>query len=75
MVKDRKKGQWIEEKMAKTKYNKRYTEITIVEIPKYPRVKRVKGSQELIARWRCGNKKERSSRRERKENVRFLKKK
>lgn len=47
-------------KIAKTKYNERYKEIKVIGTPKYLRVKGVKGSQKLIARWRCGNEEEKN---------------
>lgn len=54
-------GQWLEEKIIeKTKYNERYKEIKVVGLLKYLRTKGIKGSQKLIARWRCGNEEERN---------------
>lgn len=50
----------MEGKIAKTKYNERYKEIKVIGTPKYLRVKGVKGSQKLIARWRCGNEEEKN---------------
>lgn len=53
-------GQWLEGKIEKAKYNERYKEVKAVGIPKYLRVRGAKGSQKLIARWRCGNEKEKN---------------
>lgn len=50
----------MKEKIAKTKYNEKYKEIKVVGTPKYLRVKGVKESQKLIARWKCGNKEEKN---------------
>lgn len=54
-------GQWIEGKVIRgTKYNKRYKDITTIEIPKYLRIAGVKASQKIIARQRCGNEEEKN---------------
>lgn len=53
-------GQWLEGKIEKTKYNESYKEIKVVGLLKYLRIKGIKGSQKLIARWRCGNEEEKN---------------
>lgn len=48
-------GQWIEDKITRTRYNARYKEIGTLGIPRYLQIKRYKRSQKLIERWWCGN--------------------
>lgn len=44
-------GQWIEDKITRTRYNARYKEIGTLGIPRYLQIKRYKRSQKLIERW------------------------
>ncbi|CAL1672483.1 unnamed protein product [Lasius platythorax] len=53
-------GQWMEGKIRNSKYNIQYKEITTLGLPEYLRKKERKGSQKLIARWRCGNEEEKN---------------
>ena len=50
----------MDSKIGSTRYNSRYKDIMAQEGPKYLREKEYKGSQKLIARWRCGNEEERN---------------
>jgi len=51
-------GQWMDGKIMATRYNTRYKMLTTFGIPRYLREKGTKGSQSMIARWRCGNEEE-----------------
>lgn len=50
----------MDRKIGASRYNKRYKEILVIAIPKYLKEQDAKESQKRIARWRCGNKKERN---------------
>lgn len=47
-------------KIKATRYNRRYKESRVIDIPEYLRNKGDKGSQNLIARIRCGNEENRN---------------
>lgn len=41
--------------IRKSRYNKKYEEITTIDLPEYLKEEGKKGKQEMIARFRCGN--------------------
>jgi len=52
-------GQWLEQKIRESNYNDRYKNSTSIGIPDYLR-KGERGSQKIIARWRCENEEEKN---------------
>jgi len=52
--------QWLEQKIIESNYNDRYKISTSIGIPDYLLRRGMRGSQKIIARWRCGNEKERN---------------
>jgi len=53
-------GQWLEQKIRKSKYNDRYKNSTSIVMPDYLLKKGEGESQKMITRWRCGNEEERN---------------
>jgi len=53
-------GQWLEQKIRESNYNDRYNNSTSIGIPNYLLRRGERGSQKIIARWRCGNEKEKN---------------
>jgi len=52
-------GQWLEQKVRESKYNDRFKNSIPIGMLDYLIKKGVGGSQKMIAKWRCGNEKER----------------
>jgi len=55
-----KMGQWLEQRIRKSNYNDRYKNSTSIGMPDYLLKTGERGSQKIIARWRCGNEEERN---------------
>jgi len=51
-------GQWVEQKIRESNYNDRYKNNTSIGIPDYLLRRGERGSQKIIARWRCGKEEE-----------------
>jgi len=53
-------GQWLEQRIRESNYNDRYKNSITIGMPDYLLKRGERGSQKIIARWRCGNEKERN---------------
>jgi len=53
-------GQWLEQRIKESNYNDRYKNSTSIGMPDSLLKRRERGSQKIIARWKCGNEEERN---------------
>jgi len=53
-------GQWLEQRIRESNHNDRYKNSTSIGMPDYLQKRGERGSQKVIARWRCGNEEERN---------------
>jgi len=53
-------GQWLKQRIRESNYNDRYKNSTSIGMPDYLLKRGERGSQKLIARWRCGNEEEKN---------------
>jgi len=51
-------GQWLEQRIRESNYNDRYKNNTSIGMSDYLLKRGERGSQKIIARWRCGNEEE-----------------
>jgi len=53
-------GQWLDQRIRESNYNDRYKNSISIGMPDYLLKRGERRSQNIIARWRCGNEEERN---------------